>query len=183
MSQAFVPRALVALALLVPLVCTTTGCSKSVDEQIGKPAPEIEGEDLDGAEMTLSEFRGQVVLLEFWGNWWGPCRSLYPHTRAFLERFADEPFAVVGVNSDTQHDLLRMVMEKQKITWPSFTNGEKGVTGPISHAWGVSEWPTLFVIDAKGVIRYRSTKLDIPELEELLPKLFEEAGSKQASVR
>lgn len=172
----------VAKFALIALLC---GCAaKSENElSVGALAPEIEAGDLDDVEFKLSDYRGKVVLLAFWGNWWGPCRSLYPHTRAFLERYRDEPFEVVGVNSDTQRDSLRLVMEKQKIRWRSFWNGPKGPDGPISKAWGVDDWPTVCMLDSKGVIRYRATEVDIPALEELIQKLLAELAPATAQPR
>jgi thiol-disulfide isomerase/thioredoxin len=167
-------RFLAALGLLLPLACVELACSSHSEMPLGIVAPEIEGQDLEGLDFKLSDFRGKVVLLEFWGNWWGPCRGMYPHTRAFAERYADEPFEVVGVNSDTQMDRLRQVMEKQRIGWRSFWNGPKGPKGPIARAWAVDDWPTVCVLDTKGVIRYRSATMDIPAIEETIQKLLAE---------
>jgi thiol-disulfide isomerase/thioredoxin len=150
---------------------------------VGQPAPEIRGEDLEGVAFQLSDSRGKVVLLEFWGNWWGPCRGMFPHTRAFLERYADEPFEVVGVNSDTQMDRLKLVIEKQKIRWRSFWNGPKGPRGPIAHEWAVDEWPTVCLLDTRGVIRYRSAKMDIPEIDGEIQKLLAELHPPAAAAK
>jgi peroxiredoxin len=79
---------------------------------------------------------------------------MYPHERSLVERLADKPFTILGVNSDANRDELKKVMEKEKITWRSFWDG--GSTGgPIASKWNVHGWPTLYVIDAKGVIRHR----------------------------
>ncbi|MHB1425168.1 MAG: TlpA family protein disulfide reductase [Gemmataceae bacterium] len=53
---------------------------------VGKPAPEIEAEDIDGKKFKLSDYRGKVVLLDFWGNWRPPCRAMYPHERSLVKR-------------------------------------------------------------------------------------------------
>lgn len=170
-------RLLAAWVLCLPLCCAGTACSAHAPDSpasVGKLAPETSGADLEGASLDLGEFRGKVVLLEFWGNWWGPCRGMFPHTRAFMERYAAEPFEVVGVNSDTQMDRLKLVIEKQKIQWRSFWNGPKGVKGPIARAWAVEEWPTVCLLDTRGVIRYRSTQMDIPEIDGEIQKLLAE---------
>jgi thiol-disulfide isomerase/thioredoxin len=179
------PRFLATLGLCTLLAGGGLGCSAKQAPiwSVGAVAPEIEGSDLDDMEFKLSDFRGKVVMLEFWGNWWGPCRSMYPHNRAFLERYANEPFEIVGVNSDTQRDSLRVVMEKQKIGWRSFWNGPKGPGGPISKAWGVDEWPTICMLDSKGVIRYRASNADIPAIEEMIQKLLAELAPAQVQAR
>jgi hypothetical protein len=75
---------------------------------------------------------------------------MYPHERSLVEKYADQPFAIVGVNSDDDLAELAKVREKERITWRSFWNGPQGTQGPISKAWNVRGWPTLYVIDAAG---------------------------------
>jgi hypothetical protein len=80
---------------------------------------------------------------------------MYPHERSLVKKLADKPFALVGVNSDDDLDELKKVLEEEKITWRSFWNGKQGTGGPISKDWNVHGWPTLFIIDHKGVIRHK----------------------------
>jgi hypothetical protein len=77
---------------------------------------------------------------------------MYPHERSLVSKMANKPFALIGVNSDRDRETLKKVLTLQKITWRSFWNGG-GTGGPISKAWGIRGWPTLFLIDHKGVIR------------------------------
>jgi hypothetical protein len=78
---------------------------------------------------------------------------MFPHERSLVKRLADAPFALLGVNSDKDKDLLREKNEKNQITWRSFWNGPQGTQGPISKEWRVRGWPTLYLIDHEGVIR------------------------------
>ena len=120
---------------------------------VGKVAPEIVGEDLDGAKFKLSDYRGQVVMLSFWASWCGPCMGLIPHERELVAKYKARPFTLVGVNGDPDKKELKAVLETNKITWRSFWAGDKGPEGPIPMTWNVNMWPTLYVIDAEGVIR------------------------------
>lgn len=79
---------------------------------------------------------------------------MYPHERSLVEKLKDEPFAIIGVNSDEDLEELAEAVEKENITWRSFWNGPLGTAGPISTKWNVQGWPTMYLIDAKGVIRY-----------------------------
>ena len=98
---------------------------------------------------------------------------MYPHERSLVKKLADKPFALIGVNSDPDLKALKPVLEEEQITWRSFWNGGKG--GPISRAWRVEGWPTIYVIDAKGVIRY--TDVRGPEMDQAVDKLLAEMGA------
>ena len=83
---------------------------------------------------------------------------MYPHERSLVERLKDEPFALIGVNSDKDLDKLRPRLEEEEITWRSFWNGPAGTNGPISKAWNVSGWPTIYILDQEGVIRFKNLR-------------------------
>jgi peroxiredoxin len=132
---------------------------------IGKPAPEIEGEDLDGQPMKLSDYRGKVVVLTFW--WPGYIEA--PEHRKLVERMAGKPFAFIGVYGDDDLTKGKAEVEKYGITWPSFWD-KRG--GPISMNWNVRSWPNIWVLDPQGVIRYRGVRGR--ELDEAVDTLLRE---------
>jgi len=82
---------------------------------------------------------------------------MYPHERSLVKRLADQPFALLGVNSDKDIDALQEVLKTENITWRSFWNGGS-TQGPISSAWNVRVWPTIYVLDHKGVIRFKNVR-------------------------
>ncbi|MCK5942657.1 MAG: hypothetical protein KAI24_11845 [Planctomycetes bacterium] len=71
-----------------------------------------------------------------------------------MKRLHDQPFALIGVNSDKCLPYVRARRRQEQITWRSFWNGPLGTAGPISMRWGVTGWPTIFVLDHEGVIRF-----------------------------
>jgi hypothetical protein len=83
---------------------------------------------------------------------------MYPHERSLVKRLEHKPFALLGINSDIDKDELKKAMEKEQITWRSFWNGPEGTSGPIATKWNVHGWPTIYVVDAKGVIRYKNVR-------------------------
>ena len=96
---------------------------------------------------------------------------MYPHERSLLKRLEGKPFVLIGVNSDKDRAELKKAMEKEKITWRSFWNG--GQHGPISDRWDIHGWPTLFLIDSKGIIRHKhlgtpGEKVLDDEIDELI---------------
>jgi len=101
---------------------------------------------------------------------------MYPHERSLVKRLEGKPFALVGVNSDTDKATLKKRMAEERITWRSFWNGPKGTDGPISRAWNVRGWPTIYVLDHKGEIRFkgvRDQKLD-KAVDQLIKNLAED---------
>jgi thioredoxin family protein len=107
---------------------------------------------------------------------------MYPHERSLVKRLADKPFALIGVNSDKDLEALKPVLEKEQITWRSFWNGEKGTQGPISAEWKVQGWPTLYLIDHKGVIRHKYVGSPGDKaLDEAIDRLINEAEGPKSS--
>jgi len=99
---------------------------------------------------------------------------MFPHERSLVKQLADKPFALIGVNSDEDLEELRVAIKKKNVTWRSFWGGENGTSGPIAIKWGVSSWPAIYVIDAKGVIRFKNVRGD--DLDDAITKLLAEAG-------
>ncbi len=81
---------------------------------------------------------------------------MYPHERSLVKRLEGKPFTILGVNSDPK-DRLRQVLKRENITWRSWWDGGD-TSGPISTKWNVQGWPTIYVVDHKGVIRYRDVR-------------------------
>jgi thiol-disulfide isomerase/thioredoxin len=140
------------------------------------PAPEIIGVDLDGAPMRLSDFRGQVVAVSFWANWCVHCRDLFPHEKAMVETFKDQPFVLVGVNADEDSALARQVQEKHGLTWRSFFIGDPD--GLVPHEWKVRGWPTIVLVDPAGNIRYRFEGKQPENVERAIRVLLRETAPK-----
>jgi len=139
---------------------------------VGKPAPEIDGVDFDGKPLKLSDYRGKVVALVFWGTWCGPCMQEVPHERELVEKYKGRPFAMLGVDCSDPKAKAAEVMKSEGITWPNWHDGED-LFGPIASLYHVSGFPTIFVIDANGTIRATNTQGD--HLDKLVEQLVAEA--------
>jgi S1-C subfamily serine protease/thiol-disulfide isomerase/thioredoxin len=133
--------------------------------RIGLTAPEIEGVDIQGTRFKLSDYRGKVVLLDFFADWCPYCRQMYPGERAMVERWKARPFALLGVHCENQQVLDKLVKDKT-VTWRSWADG---ANGPIARQWEVASYPTMMLIDHAGLIRWRSS--GVPNEEELAARI------------
>lgn len=96
---------------------------------------------------------------------------MYPHERSLVEKLQGRPFALLGVNSDKDLATVKDAMRSEDLTWRSWWDGS--TQGPISKFYNVRGWPTIYVIDPQGVIRYKNVRGDA--LEAALERLVEEA--------
>ncbi len=141
---------------------------------VGKVAPDITGKDHEGTTFSLSEYRGKVVVLTFSGNWCGACVGMYPQGRQLVARLKGRPFALVSVNTDASVETLAESIASGAITWRCWWDG--GTNGPITTRWGVVSFPTIFVLDRAGVIRFRDVRGI--ELERAIESLLAEATAR-----
>jgi peroxiredoxin len=139
---------------------------------VGKVAPDIEGEDMEGKKFKLSDYRGKVVVLDYWAFWWGACVAMFPHERSLVSRMSDRPFALIGVNADDNREEAQKRVEKEKLNWRSFSDGNQKIT----NAWRVRYFPTIYVLDQNGVIRYRDVRDQA--MDRAVEELLKEMGSK-----
>ena len=97
---------------------------------------------------------------------------MYPHERSLVKRLENKPFTLLGINSDKDREELKKTMEKEAITWRSFWDGGS-TQGPIAGKWNVHGWPTIYVLDGKGVIRKKNVRGEAMDkaVDELLKEL------------
>lgn len=109
---------------------------------------------------------------------------MYPHERSLVKRLAGSPFALLGINSDRDREALAKVLEEQNITWRSWWNhsidpetGEKvgGTATGIALRWNVTSWPTIYVLDSLGRIRYKGVRGEA--LDDAIDTLLGEMGA------
>jgi cytochrome c biogenesis protein CcmG/thiol:disulfide interchange protein DsbE len=148
-------------------------------------APDFTLERVDGGQVTLSELRGQVVLIDFWATWCGPCRRGIPHLNSMYEKFKDDGFEIVGVSVDrpsrglSSKELVTTFMQKQPMNYVNVL-----ATAEVARAYGgIRSIPTAFLVDRDGRIRQSYVGLQRPEvLEHAVKELLAEKASETTSI-
>jgi thiol-disulfide isomerase/thioredoxin len=128
---------------------------------IGKPAPALSGTDVEGKTINLADFKGKVVLVNFWATWCPPCIAEMPRLNRVADRYASKGFVVLGINEDAQGEgaaakldeirsLTRRCLIEHRIGWPNIVDvpGDKG----IAAAYKVNDIPANFLVGTDGTI-------------------------------
>ena len=143
----------------------------------GHPAPDFRFTSLvEDRSLALSDFRGKVVLLDFWATWCGPCMNELPHLKDLHAKYRGQGFEIVGVSLDIYPAELKRVVEGEGLAWPIAFEGKQW-DNSLALMYRVYQIPTSYLLDRKGIIRYRD--LHGGELEQKIMELLAE-GSAQA---
>ena len=146
--------AVVGLLSVLVLAGTTlpsaVRASGQLDEVDASAPLEASLPDLYGRERTLDEFRGKVVLVNFWASWCTPCVTEMPSIQRLAATLEGEPFAVIGVNVSESKLRVRTMAQRLGLDFPILLDGE----GETFKSWGATVLPTTYVLDRDGVPRY-----------------------------
>ena len=137
-------------------------------EWVGKPAPDFQVTNLKGEELSLKDFRGQVVLLDFWATWCGPCIAEMPKVKRTYEAYKDQNFQIIGISLDRSKQPLEKYIEKEGLGWIHYWDESRQLR-TLYGVWGI---PSAFLIDSEGIIRKAS--LGGFDVESAVAELVEE---------
>jgi len=104
----------------------------------------------DGSNIRLSEYRGQVVMLNFWASWCGPCRQEFPHLNTLQKKYTDLGFTIFGINVEQDRGQADKVLRDIPVTFPILFDEENHV----SELYNVDAMPMTVLLDRNGIIRY-----------------------------
>lgn len=118
--------------------------------RVGNTSPEVAGLGPDDKPVKLSDHKGKVVLISFWGTWCPPCRKELPREAEMVTvKYKDRPFAVLGVAADNA-ETLREFLKGHPLPWANIVDESRAV----SQAWNVKAFPSAVLVDHTGVIRH-----------------------------
>ena len=118
---------------------------------IGKTVPDFSATDLDGNPISLEQYRGKVILLDFWAVWCGPCIAEMPNVKKVYDTYKDEGFDVIGISLDTDEDILRDYLKENEIPWRQVFSGE-GWKSPVARQYHISAIPAPWLIAKDGTL-------------------------------
>jgi thiol-disulfide isomerase/thioredoxin len=143
---------------------------------VGQTAPNVESQNLDGKKVELKDYKGKVVVLDIWATWCPPCKGMIPHERKMVKKHKDDPFALISVSADEKKATLADFLKDNEMPWDHWWDG---VDGKIVKGWHVQAFPTIYILDVKGAIRYKFIGARSNELDEAVEKLLAEAKAKK----
>ncbi len=149
---------------------------------VGHKALDFTLKTVDGKNITLSDFRGQVVLLDFWASWCGPCKEEMPYLTLLQKTYGKDGFTVLAVNIDNESKNALKFLKEHSIRLPLILDEKKRVVS----AYDVQAMPTTMIIDQKGWIRYVHSGFEaekFPLYKQQIEKLLKEGKSKTARKR
>jgi cytochrome c biogenesis protein CcmG, thiol:disulfide interchange protein DsbE len=151
--------------------------------EVNKPAPDFALPGIDGRDVRLSDFRGKVVLVNFWGTWCEPCKDETPALQAAYRKLSDQGLVIIGIDLANQErtgaegvDDVRAFTSRYGVTYPIALD----VAGETARAFQIYPIPTSFFVDPSGTIRYvRAGPIDAREIEPLFNKLQQATSALQ----
>ena len=161
MNQASVPELEAQYARFAPAV-QQSDYGKQIVEKIrlnqsvvkGSQAPAFTLTDVaTGKNVSLSDYAGRYLLLDFWGSWCGPCRASHPHLRTLYEKYKADGLAIVGVAADRDKKVILQAAAQDQLPWTQLCMYEQREgQQPIQKLYNVAAFLTKYLIDPQGVI-------------------------------
>ena len=139
----------------------------------GKVVSDFSTTDLDGNPISLHDYRGKVVLLDFWGVWCGFCTDELPNLKKVYDTYKDQGFEIIGISLDDPEEELRKYITEHDMQWRQISSGERWEDDPLAHQYKITGVPEQWLIDRDGKLishKARGTELEPLVVEALKDK-------------
>jgi thiol-disulfide isomerase/thioredoxin len=128
---------------------TSDGQEATAGVNEGESAPDFTLVDLEGNQVSLSDFRGKTVFINFWATWCPPCRAEMPEIEAVYQEYKDKGVVVIGVDILEPEDVVRQFVEQGGYSWTFVLD----ISGEVAANYRITAIPTSFFIDREGIIQ------------------------------
>lgn len=160
----------VSVVAMIAALLVTSGCvGGSRPPHVGTAAKDFTLADSDRT-VTLNQFHGQVVILNFWATWCTPCSEELPSLMDMQERMRNRGVVVLGVSIDVDNDAYHRFLKVRNVNFLTVRDPDQKVAA----MYGTSGWPETYIIDRQGVMRRKIVgpiNWDSPEITQFLTKL------------
>jgi thiol-disulfide isomerase/thioredoxin len=175
-----VTKQLVTAALILLASAMRPAVAELLPNPIEQAAPALSLPDLAGRQHDLADYRGKVVLVNFWASWCAPCLVEMPSMQRLTSTLKDRPFALLAVNVKEAKAKVWRFKKLLKVSFPALLDSD----GVATQAWDVQFYPTSFLIDAEGKIRYTAygaIEWDSDEPRQIIEELMPDRRPVQAN--
>jgi thiol-disulfide isomerase/thioredoxin len=137
---------------------------------VGTSIKWLELKDMNGIRSDLANFKGKLLLIDFWASWCSPCRKEFPGLLALYEKYKDKGFEILGISIDDKSNKWIEAIRKDKLTWPQFIDEGPPFGGKASRLYNIRALPSIFLVNQNGVIIAENISLD--QIETTVSRLL-----------
>ena len=117
----------------------------------GSQFPEFNEKDLAGKPLSVANYKGKIVMVDFWATWCGPCVAELPNVLKVYQKYHDKGFEIIGVSLDEDKDKLTSFIKEKNMKWPQYFDG-KGWQNKLAAQYGITSIPATYLLDKDGKI-------------------------------
>ncbi len=136
---------------------------------VGAKFPDFAEKDTAGKPLSVANYKGKVVLVDFWASWCGPCVAELPNVLKTYEKYHAKGFEIIGISLDRDEDAFKSFIKRKNMTWVQYFDG-KGWESKLAGKYGVTSIPATYLLDAEGKIAGKNLRGE--ELEAAVAKIL-----------
>jgi peroxiredoxin len=144
--------AVAAIALLTSASAVVAADDAKTDLKalaVGSPFPNFNETDIDGKPVSVANYKGKIVLVDFWATWCGPCVAELPNVLKAYEKYHGKGFEIIGISLDSNKARLTDFVKAKNVTWQQFFDGQ-GWKNKLGQKYSVNSIPATYLVDKEG---------------------------------